>query len=100
VNIHLTDGEFAEVASRAAAQGKTPGEYGRGRLLAGKAEPLPSRAEAEATHTNRLVQIQLRRLGNLLNQLVRHLHQTGEVLPEAAPLLRDIRSILSGRGEP
>jgi hypothetical protein len=43
----------------------------------------------------------LSRLGNLLNQMVRHLHQTGDPLPpDLEPLLRDIRQIIERRVQP
>jgi hypothetical protein len=39
---------------------------------------------------------QLARLGNNLNQMVRHLHQTGDPLPaDLEPLLTDIRRIIA-----
>ena len=44
----------------------------------------------------RLIYSQLARLGNNLNQLVRHLHRTGDPMPaDLEPLLRDIRQILA-----
>lgn len=95
VNIHLTEGEFVAVVSRASAAGVPPAEYGRRRVIgaAPAGEVVPT-----AVPVDRVLHIQLRRLGNLLNQLVRHLHQTGEVLPEAVALLRDIRSLLDRSG--
>jgi len=45
-----------------------------------------------------LIYSQLMRLGNNLNQLMRHLHRTGEPVPaDLEPLLRDIRHILERR---
>src|SRR5258708_141512 len=92
LNIHLTGGEFNIVTERAFAQGMPPVDYGRWRLLgrADKATPVP-----ETSRLDRLVHLQLQKLGNLLNQLVRHLHQTGELLPEVEHLLRDIRAFLN-----
>ena len=44
----------------------------------------------------RLVYGQLVRLGNNLNQMVRHLHRTGDPLPaDLEPLLSDIRRIIA-----
>jgi hypothetical protein len=44
----------------------------------------------------RLIHSQLVQLGNNLNQLVRHLHSTGEPLPpDLEPLLADIRQIIA-----
>jgi hypothetical protein len=43
-----------------------------------------------------LIYGQLARLGNNLNQMVRHLHQTGDPLPaDLEPLLKDIRRIIA-----
>lgn len=91
LNISFTTAEFEAVSARAAACGEEPVPYGRRRLLEGG----PARQAVEApSRSDRLVEIQLRRLGNLLNQMVRHLHQTGELLPDAASLLRDVRRLL------
>jgi hypothetical protein len=89
-----------QITTRAAASGTTPTEFGRVRMLAGRPGPVQSAVAAEAIHQNRLIEIQLRRLGNLLNQMVRHMHQTGEVLPDAVPLLKELRSMITGRGLP
>ncbi len=52
-------------------------------------------------NTQRLIYAQLVRLGNNLNQMVRHLHATGDPLPaDLEPLLRDIRQILTRRVQP
>jgi hypothetical protein len=100
ISIRLTDNELAEIVTRAAASGTTPTEYGRARMLASRNKAIQSLATAETVQQERLIQIQLRRLGNLLNQIVRHMHQTGEVLPDAASLLKELRTIVSGRGLP
>ena len=60
----------------------------------------PSRQVAVKRETNgnadRLIYGQLVRLGNNLNQMVRHLHQTGDPLPpDLEPLLKDIRQIIA-----
>ena len=51
----------------------------------------------ERDEANPLIQLiygQLVRLGNNLNQMVRHLHRTGDPLPaDLEPLLKDIRHI-------
>jgi len=100
ISIRLTDNELAEIVTRAGAAGTTPTEYGRTRLLAGRNTLMRSLATAEVAQQERLVQIHLRRLGNLLNQMVRHMHQTGEVLPDVVSLLTELRAIISGRGLP
>src|SRR4051794_29088734 len=93
LNIHLTAGELATVVTRAAAFGMRPVDYGRWVLIDnGRPSAVPTQPEARF---DRLVHIQLRRLGNLLNQLVRHAHQSGEAPAEdLKPLLRDIRAQL------
>ncbi|HEX4409034.1 MAG TPA: hypothetical protein VH206_09690 [Xanthobacteraceae bacterium] len=50
---------------------------------------------------DRLVYGALSRLGNNLNQLLRHLHQTGDPIPpDLEPLLKDIRQIIARRLKP
>ncbi|MBB4397939.1 plasmid mobilization protein [Bradyrhizobium sp. ERR14] len=102
ISIRLTDHELDEITTRAAAAaaGTTPTEFGRARMLASRTATVPTIAAAEAMHQDRLIEIQLRRLGNLLNQLVRHMHQTGEILPDAVSLLKELRTIITGRGVP
>jgi Bacterial mobilisation protein (MobC) len=64
------------------------------RLLAGAQAPVL--AAAAVSRIERLVYLQLKRLGNNLNQLVRRLHATGEEPPpHLDPLLKDIRQILN-----
>lgn len=93
LNIGLTAAEFNKVTSRAAAFGQPPVDYGRWVLLdGGRSEALPT---PPASRFDRLTYLQLQRLGNLLNQLVRHVHQTGDIpVDDLAALLRDIRSLL------
>jgi hypothetical protein len=94
LNIRLTAGELKTVAARASGFGMQPVDYGRWVLIDnGHPAALPVPPESRF---DRLVHIQLQRLGNLLNQLVRRLHQTGEPPPEdLKPLLRDIRALLN-----
>ena len=69
--------------------------FGRAILLGGEGATC-TRQAAPATHLNMLMIDQLRRLGNLLNQLMRHLHRTGDPLPpDLEPLLKDIRKIIA-----
>ena len=50
---------------------------------------------ANGLRADRLVAVQLKRLGNLLNQLVRRCHALDEPMPPAlAPLLADLRAVL------
>jgi hypothetical protein len=92
LNISLTSAELESIGARAQGHGMPPVEYSRWILLdQGKTTALPA---APAPRFDRLVYLQLSRLGNLLNQLVRHAHATDELLPELASLLADIRDIL------
>jgi hypothetical protein len=92
LNISLTSAEYETIDTRAHGQGMRPVSYSRWVLLdQRKGAALPA---VPAPRFDRLVYIQLQKLGNLLNQLVRHAHATGELLPELASLLADIRDIL------
>ncbi len=100
LNLCLTATELASIKQRAAALGMRPAHWGRARLLGddGKAPAMPSQKAAGVSNPQLLAYHQLARIGNNLNQLMRHLHQTGEPAPaDLAPLLRDIRQILAGR---
>ena len=49
-----------------------------------------------ASNIDRMIYGQLVRLGNNLNQMLRHLHRTGEPLPaDLEPLLKDIRELIA-----
>jgi hypothetical protein len=93
LNICLSESELANLERRARAVGMRTIHFSRALLLnPGKTPTSPS----EQPTTNALVYVQLSRLGNNLNQLVRHLHQTGDPLPsDLEPLLRDIRQIIA-----
>jgi hypothetical protein len=92
LNIGLTTAEFDTVQRRALATGTPLVDYSRAVLL--------SRRTAVATtlltsRYDQLAVLQLQRLGNLLNQLVRHVHQNGDLpIEELVRLLRDIRAEL------
>src|SRR5258707_81742 len=79
LNLSLTASELESIKRRAHAVGMRPVHFGRallldqGRKLAIKSEP--------SSNAERLIYDQLVRLGNNLNQMVRHLHQTGDPLP-------------------
>jgi hypothetical protein len=94
LNVGLTATEYESLVRRAEAVGMRPVHFGRALLLGrnyasvGKGEP--------ANNISRLIHAQLVRLGNNLNQMVRHLHQTGDPLPtDLEPLLNDIRQIIA-----
>jgi hypothetical protein len=94
LNLKITREEFNEVCFRAQSFGLQPVDYSRWVLLQrGNPKALPVPPEPQF---DRLVYSQLQRLGNLLNQLVRHAHQTGRVpAEELVALLRDIRALLA-----
>jgi Bacterial mobilisation protein (MobC) len=93
-NLSLTARELESIKRRAHALGMRPIYFGRA-LLLDPARKLPVKKEPEG-NMGRLIYGQLARLGNNLNQLVRHLHRTGEPLPsDLEPLLKDIRQIIS-----
>jgi Bacterial mobilisation protein (MobC) len=92
--LNLTQSEFESIKRRAEAVGMRPVHFGRAVLL-DPARIVPLKHEAHST-MSRLVFEQLGRLGNNLNQLLRHLHRTGDPLPaDLEPLLADIRQILA-----
>ena len=96
LNLSLTESELAGIKRRAQAVGMRPVHFGRAILLA---QDGPRTMTPEnGGNTQRLVYAQLARLGNNLNQMVRHLHRTGDPLPpDLEPLLKDIRQILTRR---
>lgn len=100
VCIKFTGAELDEVDTRVAAAGTSLSEYGRTCMLARRNAPAHDLVTVEALKEQRLIHVQLRRLGNLLNQMVRHMHQTGQVLPDAADILKELRTIISGRSMP
>src|ERR1700723_3590784 len=93
LNLSLTTYELESIRRRAEAVGLRPVHFGRAllldhRTLAIKHEP--------SGHIERLIYGQLVRLGNNLNQMVRHLHRTGDPLPaDLDPLLKDIRQMIA-----
>lgn len=94
LNLSLTTSELDGIKRRAQAVGMRPVHFGRAVLLdtSGKSAVMPQ----NKSHTDRLIYGQLVRLGNNLNQMVRHLHQTGDPLPaDLEPLLKDIRQIIA-----
>jgi hypothetical protein len=94
LNLHFTVCELETISKRAHALGMRPVHFGRNVLL-GQSGVAASKTEP-ANNMPRLIYAQLARLGNNLNQMVRHLHQTGDPLPaDLEPLLNDIRRIIS-----
>ena len=94
-NLSLTASELDSIKQRAQAIGMRPVHFGRAVLLDQDRAPTVKR-EPNDNNVERLIYSQLVRLGNNLNQMVRHLHQTGDPLPaDLEPLLTDIRQIIA-----
>jgi hypothetical protein len=96
LNLSLTMREWESVKQRAQILGMRPAHFGRTVVLdqerATRVAPLPE------SRFDRLVYGALSRLGNNLNQLLRHLHRTGDPIPaDLEPLLREIRQIIARR---
>lgn len=94
LNLSLTASELAGVKQRAEALGMRVAHLGRSLLLEkGRAVPTANHGEINAY---RLVQRQLARLGNNLNQLVRQFHASGNAPPpsDLVPLLTEVRRLL------
>ena len=95
LNLSLTATELESIRKRAQAIGMRPVHFGRAVLLRQDRTPTVKR-EPKDNNVERLIYSQLVRLGNNLNQMVRHLHQTGDPLPaDLEPLLKDIRQIVA-----
>jgi hypothetical protein len=93
LNLSLTARELDTIKKRAAALGMRPVHFSRAVLLDQRRTVANN---ADASNHKRLIYEQLSRLGNNLNQLVRHLHRTGDPLPpDLEPLLKDIRRMLA-----
>jgi hypothetical protein len=94
LNLSLTASELEAIRNRAHALGMRPVHFGRAMLL-GHRNNGDVKSES-AGNVSRLIHAQLVRLGNNLNQMVRHLHQTGDPLPpDLEPLLNDIRRAIA-----
>ncbi len=93
LNLSLTTAEFENLCQRARALGVRPVHLGRA-LVLDQSHTLAK--SAPTSNADRLIHGQLVRLGNNLNQMVRHLHRTGDPLPpDLEPLLTDIRRIIA-----
>jgi hypothetical protein len=90
LNLSLTERELERIKQRADLVGMRAVHFGRALLLDEKAKAVTENSSDNALA--KLIYTQLVRLGNNLNQLVRHLHAHGGPLPrDLEPLLRDIR---------
>jgi hypothetical protein len=98
LNLSLTASELEIIEKRAHALGMRPVHFGRAVIL-GQTNSAMAKNEP-ASNIGRLIHAQLVRLGNNLNQMVRHLHQTGDPLPpDLEPLLNDIRRLIAREAE-
>ncbi|HEY1745788.1 MAG TPA: plasmid mobilization relaxosome protein MobC [Xanthobacteraceae bacterium] len=101
LNLSLTERELASIEARAAALGMRAVHFSRALLLETRRQPraprkTPSSAETQPSKVDRLIHIQLVRLGNNLNQMVRHAHRVGGPVPDdLGPLLTDIRALIA-----
>jgi len=94
LNLSLTTRELESIKRRAQALGMRPIYFAR-EVLLGSERKVIGKGEPDG-NMGRLIHTQLVRLGNNLNQLVRHLHRTGDPLPpDLEPLLKDIRQIIN-----
>ncbi|MCP3468701.1 MobC family plasmid mobilization relaxosome protein [Bradyrhizobium sp. CCGUVB1N3] len=90
----LTATEYETIVRRAAALGMRPVHFGRAILLSKERIAVPKSVPTD--NGWRLLLVQLSRLGNNLNQLLKVLHTTGDpVPPDLEPLLKDIRSLIA-----
>jgi mobilization protein NikA len=94
LNLSFSTSELEDIKKRAYALGMRPAHFGRALLLGNEKHPVSPTGQSR--NINRLVHNQLIRLGSNLNQMVRHLHQTGDPLPpDLEPLLKDIRQLIA-----
>lgn len=100
LNLSLTERELASIESRAAALGMRAAHFSRSLLLKKRRAPPrrsePCKAKNQPGNFDRLIHAQLVRLGNNLNQMMRHLHSFGGPVPaDLEPLLTDIRALIA-----
>ena len=93
LKLNLTATEYECVVRRAKTAGLRPTHFGRAVILKKIAAQGPG--QNEPSNPLRLDYLALRSLGNDLNQMVRHVHQTGEPpTSDLESLLADIRQIV------
>jgi mobilization protein NikA len=96
LNLSLTVSELESIRRRAHVLGMRPVHFGRAVLL--DQDRTVTVEREPQNNLELLIYAQLVRLGNNLNQLMRHLHRTGDPVPaDLEPLLKDIRHILERR---
>lgn len=94
LNLSLTASELESIKRRAEAVGMRPVHFGRAVLLDQTA--MPAAKHEPDSNIDRLIYGQLARLGNNLNQMVRHFNKSGKPPPsDLEPLLKDIRQLIA-----
>ena len=94
LNLSLTAAEHDSIVQRARTLGMRTVHFGRAVLLNSNSASLQS--PRAPSNIEKLNYSALARLGNNLNQMMRHLHRTGDPVPaDLEPLLKDIRGIIA-----
>lgn len=94
INISVSAAEYAAIATRAKALGIKPVVFGRAAML--DTRYLPASTVPASSPQETLMLLELRRIGNNLNQLVRLAHRNGTLPPDdLQALLGDIRRLLA-----
>ena len=94
LKLNLTATEYECVVRRANAVAMRPTHYARMVMLDRDVVPAPR--QRTPSDLERLNYQSLVRVGNNLNQMMRHLHQTGGPAPnDLEPLLKDNREIIN-----
>ena len=97
MNIKLTEREFEFVCQCAAVKGMRPVDYSRARLLT--EWQASSAIVTVGAKSDPAFRVQLSRLGNNLNQIVRRMNTYDEPGPPTLePLLQEIRTLIT-RGD-
>lgn len=94
LNLHLTQEEITAVRARASSAGMRLADYGRARVLAEEGRDAP--ASEGRGRVGMLFVLELKRIGNNLNQVARRLNGAPLPMlpPSLEPLLRDIRALI------
>ena len=92
LKLNFTATEYECLVRRAKAVCIRPTHFARGLVLNTDARTPRTQTPSNLERLNYLA---LSRVGNNLNQMMRHLHRTGETVPaDLEPLLMDIRQII------
>jgi len=93
LKLYFTATEYECLVRRAKAIGARPTHFGR--MLVLDKEVVPEPHLRTPSYAEKLNYLALSRVGSNLNQMMRHLHHTGDPAPaDLEPLLRDIRQII------